>query len=422
MSCMQYLVWNTFGPIVSSIQFAFEWSDSTLAMMPNWGTITLVLGVFPMCWLLEQKGLKFSIVTASLLVAIGAVLRGITQEEYLFKILSHLGSISNGIAGITVMSVPPALSATWFPPGERTLATFFGQVATQIGTGLSFSLGPWLVPGKNLTSVNEVKGQIYRYLWIEAGAALGLFLLVLLYFPKQPPSPPSASASLPRTDFREGIKGLIKNKNALLCTVAYGLSGGTFLAWQSVMTLNFQSVGISDEESGRIGLAICGASFFSGGIFAIGTDHLKKHMKTTLIILLILEALSFFWLTLIISQVIAYSSWQLWVCSVAGSAFTFSLAPLFFEYTVELTYPAPEGLVGGLLAGFYNLIGTIFLSLFFAQNIGHLWVNYALVIAAIGKNFEFKSPTNQAKITLLPHFFFSFNTICDFNQGNVSKT
>ena len=70
---------------------------------------------------------------------------------------------------------------------------------------------------------------------------------------------------------------------------------------------------------------------------------------------------------------------------MAGSAFTFSLAPLFFEYTVELTYPAPEGLVGGLLAGFYNLIGTIFLSLFFAQNIGHLWVNYALVIAAIGK-------------------------------------
>ena len=419
MSCMQYLVWNTFGPIVSSIQYAFEWSDSTLAMMPNWGTITLVLGVFPMCWLLEQKGLKFSIVTASLLVAIGAVLRGITQEEYLFKVLSHLGSISNGIAGITVMSVPPALSATWFPPGERTLATFFGQVATQLGTGLSFALGPWLVPGKNLTdNVNEVKGQIYRYLWIEAGAAIGLFLLILLYFPKQPPSPPSASASLPRTDFQEGIKGLIKNKNALLCTVAYGLSGGTFLAWQSVMTLNFQSVGISDKESGRIGLVICAASFISGGIFAYGTDHLKKHMKTTLIILLMLEALSFFWLTLIISQVIAYSSWQLWVSSVAGSAFTFSLAPLFFEYTVELTYPAPEGLVGGLLAGFYNLVGTIFLSLFFAQNIGHLWVNYALVIAAIGKNFEFKNLTN-ASITL--HLLFSFNTICDFNQGNVSK-
>ena len=101
---------------------------------------------------------------------------------------------------------------------------------------------------------------------------------------------------------------------------------------------------------------------------------------------------------------------------MAGSAFTFSLAPLFFEYTVELTYPAPEGLVGGLLAGFYNLIGTIFLSLFFAQNIGHLWVNYALVIAAIGK-------IKKVFFELLIIFFlFSFYTICDFNQGNVSKT
>ena len=42
----------------------------------------------------------------------------------------------------------------------------------------------------------------------------------------------SASAKLPRTDFVAGIKSLVSDRNAVLCALAYGFSGGTFLAWQ----------------------------------------------------------------------------------------------------------------------------------------------------------------------------------------------
>ena len=385
MSCWQYLIWNTFGPIISSIQYAFQWSDSTLAMMPNWGTITLVLGVFPLCWISERKGLRFSIVTAVALITSGSILRGLTQDPTPFLVLSHIGSLLNGIAGITVMSLPPALSAAWFPPEQRTLATCIGQVSTQIGTGLSFTLGPLIVPGKNLTDLNLVKDQIFDYLWIEAGVAIALLLITFVYFPKEPPTPPSASASLPRTNVIQGLKDLVHNKNALLCTFAYGVSGGTFLAWQAVMTLNFQPLGINDSESGEIGLVICIACSVIGVIIAYATDHIRKHMKITLITLLVLEALCFTWVTLLVGKVIPFSYTQLYFAAVAGASFTFSLQPLFFEYTVELTYPAPEGLVGGFLACFYNFIGIIFLSIFFVPQASHLWVNYLLVGAAIGK-------------------------------------
>ena len=388
MSSMQYLVWNTYGPIESSMKYAFEWSEATLAVMPMWGTIILVILVFPLCWLQEEKGLRFSVCTAALLMALGSVSRCITSEDYPFLVLSHIGSILNGITGITVMSLPPSLSASWFSPEQRTLATCIAQVSTQVGTGLSFMLGPHLVSAKNQTDVNEVnevKGQIYWYLFGEAMVACTLWFLVVATFKSKPSSPPSASASLPRTAFWPGIQGLIKDRNALLCTFAYGVSGGTFLAWQSVMTVNFQTIGVSDESSGIIGLVICIFSAVGGVAVAYATDHLKKHMKPTLIILLVLEALCFTWLTLIIAQVIPLSYWQLYVSSVAGSVCTFSLVPLFFEYTVELTYPTPEGLVGGFLACFYNFVGTIFLLMFFVHNIGHLWVNFVLVIAALRK-------------------------------------
>ena len=105
-----------------------------------------------------------------------------------------------------------------------------------------------------------------------------------------------------------------------------------------------------------------------------------------MILLLALEAIFFTWLTLICGQVIEFHYWQLYLTSVAGASFAFSLAPLFFEYTVELTYPIPEGLVGGFLTCFYNFVGIGFLCAFFIPNIGQLWMNYTLVAAALGEH------------------------------------
>ena len=117
---------------------------------------------------------------------------------------------------------------------------------------------------------------------------------------------PSASASIPRTDFKEGIKTLLKSKNVLLCTFGYGLSGGIIGAWQGVMAINFRPLGVDDEESGYVGLVTCLATAPIAISMAYLTDHFRKHMKVTLVILLVLEALSFTWLTLLCDKIIPF--------------------------------------------------------------------------------------------------------------------
>ena len=73
------------------------------------------------------------------------------------------------------------------------------------------------------------------------------------------------------------------------------------------MAINFRPLGINDETSGYIGFYMVIAS----AIVAIGisyvTDHLRKHMKLTLVILLILEFLSFLWLTLLCAKIIPFN-------------------------------------------------------------------------------------------------------------------
>jgi hypothetical protein len=54
-SVKQCLVWNTYGPIAISMQYSYGWSDSTIAMMANWGTIMFVLSVLPLSFMLEKR-------------------------------------------------------------------------------------------------------------------------------------------------------------------------------------------------------------------------------------------------------------------------------------------------------------------------------------------------------------------------------
>ena len=86
-----------------------------------------------------------------------------------------------------------------------------------------------------------------------------------------------------------------------------------------------------------------------------------------------------------------FRKWQLYVATIGGSSLTFTLAPLFFEYTAELAYPVDEGLLGGFLTCFNNVTGGIFLCLFFIPNIGTTWMNYALLGSSIGMNSLFVS-------------------------------
>ena len=53
LACHQCIVWNTFGPIESGVQFAYNWSNSTTPMLANWGTIMFCLSVVPLSKLVE---------------------------------------------------------------------------------------------------------------------------------------------------------------------------------------------------------------------------------------------------------------------------------------------------------------------------------------------------------------------------------
>ena len=75
MGVFNAAIWNTWGPIAESAKAVFPtWSDGTLAMFTNWGSITCILGIWPAMKIL-QYNLRLGVLLSGGLAAIGASLR-----------------------------------------------------------------------------------------------------------------------------------------------------------------------------------------------------------------------------------------------------------------------------------------------------------------------------------------------------------
>jgi len=64
---------------------------------------------------------------------------------------------------------------------------------------------------------------------------------------------------------------------------------------------------------------------------------------------------------------------ELYISTILGTGLVGIAGILFFEYTAELAYPAPEGVVGGFITCFNNLLGVFFYSVFFIPNMTFTW-------------------------------------------------
>ncbi|KAK7093169.1 hypothetical protein V1264_008811 [Littorina saxatilis] len=151
----QGCVWNTFGPISSTAEDAFDWDTSNIGMLTNWGPISFIPATVPLIWALEHKGLRVASLWTAFFVASGTVVRIFTMEPPGVTILMNVGQALNGLAGPIAMAGPPAVSATWFPPEQRTLATSIGTFFSMFGMASGFLIGPMLVPDvpKNSTDI-----------------------------------------------------------------------------------------------------------------------------------------------------------------------------------------------------------------------------------------------------------------------------
>ena len=161
-----------------------------------------------------------------------------------------------------------------------------------------------------------------------------------------------------RVNLKEGIKLVMHRKAAVLSILAYSISTGVQGHWQSVMAINFESLGITETDVGWIGLLIVAVSTVCGIVLAVCADYFHSKLRLSLMLALGSAGLCLIWLALLAEKLIEFSNVQFWIAAVLASSFVNSTKSLFVEYAAEMSRPTPEGMVGALLNAGFNLVRT----------------------------------------------------------------
>ncbi len=145
-----------------------------------------------------------------------------------FQVTSLICAALNGWASIVIDGTLTALTAAWFPAGERTTATGLIVALQMAGLVPPSLLFPWLVPepppqppssqdNNRTTAVAEssqlaadIRDEVAVILYGEAAVAAALLAVMLLFFPDRPPSPPSKSAGVARQDVRSSLRRIFR--------------------------------------------------------------------------------------------------------------------------------------------------------------------------------------------------------------------
>lgn len=387
LGMMQGGVWNTWSPIDESAEYAFGFTESDIDLLANLGDIAFLICMPLFMWLLHRKGLRLPVLISSFFIALGTGLRCLPLPVDVLRIFIHLGQILNGIGGCTVMAAPTFLSNIWFPPEERVTATSIAILFSYIGTGLAFVLGPAIVhqPGDNGTIKNVsniawieiipsnhsheekiIRHEIATLMYMEFGLCLAVFTSIALFFPNKPPSPPSASASTERTNFKEGLKALLRNKTYLVVTLTFALTVGSFGGWMGVVSVIVSPLGVSQDEAGKIGMVMTLAGCAMGMVIGWFADKFKGHMKIMITLLFIICFFAYlYYITMsqgwIELPFFEFSHVALWISCIVIGVVMNAAVPLGMELSADAAYPTSEAISSSVFVWLYNLLMFVLL-------------------------------------------------------------
>ena len=266
LSFNQCMFWLTFSPIAKCTEDFYHIDEATVDLLLNWGPI-IFLPTLPLIYFIlnTRRGLRKCVLIYAILSFIATFIRLIpsviiSPSDSRFSQTAlpflHIGQILIAATGPIGMALVSQLSCIWFASHERTRATTIAILGSNLGGAVAFLISPHLV---------FEAWRVPHLLYLHAGQAFLACVCTLLYFPAEPPTPPSAAAQLLvaerfrtepliRTLKRSATDVLhcFKNISCVLLILSGAVMGGTLAAWGGLFATILKPLGYSETEAGMI--------------------------------------------------------------------------------------------------------------------------------------------------------------------------
>ena len=335
------MLWITFAPITGEAATYYGVTPLEIGFLSMLFMIVYLFVSVPASWAIDTHGLRLGAGSGAVLVGVFGFLRGFYGDRYPLVVAATVGL---AVAQPLLLNSVTRLAALWFPIQERATAVGITALAQYLGIVIAMWATPLLIQQRGIPDTLMIYGVV-------SAASAVIFLAVLRERPPSPPCPPGQEA---RISVGEGLRRIFADRNMRLLLLIFFVGLGVFNA---ITTWIEQMVAPRGFDATQAGAA--GAIMMIGG--AAGTSVLpplsdRFRSRKTFGTIALLGALP----GLLGLTFATTTPWLL------GSAFAFGLfsmsaGPIFYQYSAEVSYPAPEATSQGLLVLAGQVSGLAFI-------------------------------------------------------------
>ncbi|KAH7953700.1 hypothetical protein HPB49_011494 [Dermacentor silvarum] len=384
LSMLNAFQWIQYSIIASVIKDHYGVSEATI----SWTSLLYLIGymalAFPSAWILDNKGLRATVLIGAVGTAIGACIKTFAVKPGQFTLVL-VGQVFPALAQAFILGVPPRLSSAWFKYEEISTACSVGVLGNNLGIALGFVIPP------NVVHVDNVETSLL-YLCGSVGlASCVCFFIILFAFDDKPEYPPSYSEMLnrrrkERPSFSAAFRTLLTDVNFWLLLLSYGINTGAFYAISTLLNPVILVYFPGEETfAGWLGLALIVSGLVGSWLCGMALDRTGKYKEVTLQTY-ILSTVGLFAYTFILS--VRSHLLSVLGCLFLGFFMT-GYIPIGLQLAAEITYPTPEGISSNIMnmsaqaVGFVLILVSSMIQDAYGDVVSNLCLSALLVVGCI---------------------------------------
>lgn len=341
LNALVQMNWITFAPVTGDAALFYGVSELEIGVLSLVFMVVFIVVSIPASYIIDTYGIRVGIGIGALLTGVFALTRGMFADAYTPVLISQIGL---AIGQPFVMNAITKVAAHWFPLDERATAAAIPSLAQFVGIIVAMAATPYLVSGSGMTGMLMIYGVLS-----VVGAIVALVLIR-----ERPPTPPSLTDDNQRTRVFEGLRHIFRQKDMLILLLLFFVGLGMFNAISTWIEQIVAPRGFGPEEAGMIGALMVVGGIFGAGILPVLSDR-RRRRKPFLLVAVAGMAPGLIGLTF------ASGYPLLLLSSFVFGFFLMSAYPLGFQYSAEISYPAPESTSQGIIVMAGQVSGVLFI-------------------------------------------------------------
>ena len=337
LNALVQMNWITFAAVTGDAATYYRVSELQIGLLSMVFMIVFVVMSIPASYVIDTYGVRIGVGIGAVLTGVFGLTRGVWASDYTLVLISQIGL---AVGQPFVMNAITKVGARWFPITERATAAAVPSLAQFIGIIVAMAATPFLV------SSAKMSGML---MWYGIASVVGA-AAALAFIRERPPTPPSEIDQEERFKVFDGLRHILKQRDMRILLLLFFVGLGMFNAISTWIEQIVSPRGFGPEDAGVIGAVMVVGGILGAGVLPVLSDRSRRR-KPFLVIAVAGMA----------PGLVGLAFGVLVLSSFVFGFFLMSAYPVGFQYSAEISYPAPESTSQGVILMAGQVSGILFI-------------------------------------------------------------